>query len=403
MEINKIYSKNLKREITYSYKKSKNSSDYLYFFDGHNLYDEKESAYGHSWHLDKVLEDLKIDINVVGIYSLESMERVEEYLPFPIENKGEFEYLKDREFISKGVETGRFIVEELIPEIEDEEPNFRLIGGSSMGGVMALFMGSTYPTIFKKVLAMSTSPFFAPIGLSECCGKYKKGNNQRVYLDVGTKEDQNETISKGYMTMNRMLYGTLKANTTVKYLEAKDHIHNEDYWNKRLPEALRFLLEIKTSNIRNAQLKDLEEIYNIETSAFEESDKESKSLYKWRIEMENDWFFVYEEDDILGMLFGRLSDVDYIEDRLYTDTKIESKNYLALLSLAIKFDSIGLGISSKLINHIIQKAKDENIKEIILACKEHLIEYYKHYGFELVGNSKSKHGGNTWYDMKRKP
>lgn len=236
-----LHSKYLNREISYSVNYSENKSDvYFYFFDAQNLYDKNEAAYGHIWDINKVLNDLKLDVNVVALYSLGGFDRVAEYQPFEVENKDE----KPIQFEAKGELTTECLVKEIMPLVENQPANIRLIGGSSMGGVMSLYIGQKYPELFSKVCAMSTAGYFAPKALGYACANYDAKNNQKVYLDCGTKESDEQTMNMTYLLLNRILAGVLGARVDSKYVEALNHLHNEDFWHKRLYGALEFLMEI---------------------------------------------------------------------------------------------------------------------------------------------------------------
>ena len=45
-------------------------------------------------------------------------------------------------------------------------------------------------------------------------------------------------------------------------------------------------------------------------------------------------------------------------------------------------------------------AKEKGKKGMILTCKEHMIHYYKKFGFQNYGVADSSHGGATWYDLQ---
>ncbi|WP_308652638.1 alpha/beta hydrolase-fold protein [uncultured Anaerococcus sp.] len=241
MEKKEIYSKYLDRNVTYTFIEDRDSDLFLYFFDGANLYDKKESFMGEIWELDKAVEKIGLRANLVGIYCAEGVERANEYSPF--EN---FTNEEARENLTpKGILTGKFIIEELIPLVEkNKKASSRLIGGSSMGGIMSLYMGSQYPEIFDKVLAMSTHFILEPVGMGEILAKYDSENKQKIYLDTGTKEFDDEIIQKSYVSLSQMAYGFLKAKMDIKYVIDEGAIHNEKYWQKRLPDALRFLYKL---------------------------------------------------------------------------------------------------------------------------------------------------------------
>lgn len=185
IEKKEIYSKYLDRSVTYTFIEDKDSDLFLYFFDGANLYDKKESFIGEVWALDKAIEEIGLRANLVGIYCADGDERVNEYSPFENFTNKEFR----EELNPKGILTGKFIVDELIPIVEEgKKVSSRLIGGSSMGGVMSLYMGSKYPEMFDKILAMSTHFLIEPVGMGEILSKYEDKNEQKIYLDTGTKE-----------------------------------------------------------------------------------------------------------------------------------------------------------------------------------------------------------------------
>lgn len=241
IEKKEIYSKYLDRSVTYTFIEDKDSDLFLYFFDGANLYDKKESFIGEVWALDKAIEEIGLRANLVGIYCADGDERVNEYSPFENFTNKEFR----EELNPKGILTGKFIVDELIPIVEEgKKVSSRLIGGSSMGGVMSLYMGSKYPEMFDKILAMSTHFLIEPVGMGEILSKYEDKNEQKIYLDTGTKEFEDEIIKSSYIILSEMAYGFLKDKLDIKYVIDEGAIHNEKYWQKRLPNALRYLYDL---------------------------------------------------------------------------------------------------------------------------------------------------------------
>ena len=244
IEKKEIYSKYLEREVTYTFIEDRGSDLFLYFFDGANLYDKKESFMGEIWELDNAIEKIGLRANLVGIYCAEGddgKERVSEYSPFEKYYNSEFR----ENFNPKGIFTGKFIIEELIPLVEkDKKASSRLIGGSSMGGVMSLYMGSAYPDYFDKILAMSTHFLINPLGMGEILSKFDLKNEQKIYLDIGTEEFDDEILKSSYISLSQMTYGFLKDRVEIKYLVDEGAIHNEKYWQKRLPAALKYLYSL---------------------------------------------------------------------------------------------------------------------------------------------------------------
>lgn len=241
MEKKEIYSKHLKRTVTYTFIEDRDSDLFLYFFDGANLYDKEESFIGEIWALDKAIEKIGLKANLVGIYCAEGEEgraRTNEYSPFE-----KFTNREAREKLyPKGILTGKFIIEELIPLVEkNRKASSRLIGGSSMGGIMSLYMGSEYPDYFDKILAMSTHFILEPVGMGEILSKFDPKKEQKIYLDTGTEEFDDDILKSSYISLSQMAYGFLKDRLDIKYVIDKGAIHNEKYWQNRLPDALKYL------------------------------------------------------------------------------------------------------------------------------------------------------------------
>lgn len=60
------------------------------------------------------------------------------------------------------------------------------------------------------------------------------------------------------------------------------------------------------------------------------------------------------------------------------------------------------GYASKLIQTIIEQAKAQGRKGVILTCLKEKIAFYEHLGFENQGVSSSVHGDVCWYQMIRR-
>ena len=53
-----------------------------------------------------------------------------------------------------------------------------------------------------------------------------------------------------------------------------------------------------------------------------------------------------------------------------------------------------------MIKALVDAAREEGRKGVILTCKEKLIHYYASFGFINEGLSVSNHGGEVWYQMR---
>ena len=239
-----IYSKFLERNVTYNFLENPKSNIYIYFFDGQNLFDLEECYMDATFEFKEALDKAKISANVVGIYAPYDSNRTNEYTPYT-EGDPEADYFDDDfSYRPLGRETGEFIVKELIQHIEkDKKDIIRLIGGASLGGLMSLYMGAEYPKSFQRVLAMSSHFNINLVESGQILSGYNGKNKQKIYLDVGDNEYQEDMIlTSSYIDLNKMAYGYLKEKVDIKFVLAKGGIHHENSRAQRLPEALTYLL-----------------------------------------------------------------------------------------------------------------------------------------------------------------
>ena len=104
-------------------------------------------------------------------------------------------------------------------------------------------MGASYPETFQRVLAMSSHFNINLVESGQILSGYNGKNKQKIYLDVGDNEYQEDMIlTSSYIDLNKMAYGYLKEKVDIRFVLAKGGIHHENSWAQRLPEALTYLL-----------------------------------------------------------------------------------------------------------------------------------------------------------------
>ena len=153
----------------------------IYMFDGSNLFDDATSFVGE-WHIDETISDCEKNEHirpsiVVGIDA--SADRMSEYLP-------RFSNAAISELAYKGDTTYKFIIDQVIPYVENnynvgKNRKYRSIGGSSMGGLMALEGGIRHGDIFGKIYAFSPAFTVFKYGVNEEPPvKFGLGNNSAI-------------------------------------------------------------------------------------------------------------------------------------------------------------------------------------------------------------------------------
>ena len=220
----------------------------MYFFDGHNLFLDEDATYGKSWGVKKFLETWPKDMIIVGIEcGHEGQERLSEYLPYPA-RFGRF-----KEFEPTGDETFRWIIEDIKPMIDQTYRTIPFrectgIGGSSMGGLMALYGVLHYNQWFSKAACISSSINICMPHIRQAMKTLHLFPDTRVYMSWGTREvhDLEDPNKLDTTSMMYSYHQELKA-----YFENQDasirlfnHVgggHCEADWEKLVPSFYYYL------------------------------------------------------------------------------------------------------------------------------------------------------------------
>ena len=156
-------------------------------------------------------------------------------------------------------------------------------------------------------------------------------------------------------------------------------------------------------SVLNADITDLDELYEIEASSFAPGMAASKDAFRYRLENHPQWFFKAVSDGrIVGLVNGSSSTRRYITDDLYQDGAAfdEQGTNLLIYGLAVHPDYRKRGIAHKLLLTILASAGAHGKDRVSLTCKQHLIGFYESFGFTNHGISESVAGGVTSYDLE---
>lgn len=220
----------------------------MYFFDGHNLFRDEDATYGKCWGLADFLSGWHRKMIIVGMEcGHEGDERLSEYLPYPV-RRGML-----ARFAPMGEETMQWILEEVKPWADRNLPTQPLrectgIGGSSMGGLMALYGVLRHNRFFSKAACLSSAVGFCMSGVRREIKTCEMDADTRVFLSWGTREARGDRDDKSPDRESWMA----RANTEIAYAlsdrgcRVRLHCergggHSEADWEKQVPEVMRFL------------------------------------------------------------------------------------------------------------------------------------------------------------------
>jgi predicted alpha/beta superfamily hydrolase len=217
----------------------------LYLHDGQNLFLDHEAAFGVSWRAGVTAERLILARRVVpfifvGIANTPA--RLDEYAP----------YVNTRGTGGRGDLYGRFVMEEVKPFIDAEyrtlpDRKNTAIGGSSLGGLISLYLAWRYAGQIGQAVVMSPSLWWADGRiLRDLAGAQPWLKKVRFWLDVGTREGRGRGHVPPTVRHTRQLLDCFDANGLVPgrhyyYWEVAGGEHNEAAWAARFDKVLLFL------------------------------------------------------------------------------------------------------------------------------------------------------------------
>jgi len=217
----------------------------LYLQDGQNVFDGETSfIYGQEWRVDETAEWMirtgQIEPLIVAAIYTAGDARIDEYTPT----------------IDQSLRRGgkadaylNFLITEIKPFIDRRFRTRRTalntgIGGSSLGGLLALYAGLRHPNVFGKIAAMSPSLWWDEEAIMKRIGGLEHKMPQRIWLDIGTAEGN-------VVDQVRRLRAQFEAvKQSFHYEEVHGAGHNELAWAQRVGPMLKYLFPARPANVR---------------------------------------------------------------------------------------------------------------------------------------------------------
>jgi predicted alpha/beta superfamily hydrolase len=212
----------------------------LYLHDGQNLFDGATAFIpGMDWHVGQtadhyIFEGRVEPLIIVGIYNA-GKQRLQEYTPTRMPRLGG----------GRANRYARFLTEEVRPFLEH---NYRVlggmqntgIGGSSLGGLVSLFLGLRMPQVFGKIAALSPSVWWNQRVILRFADAAPVDPRPRVWLDIGTREGP-RIVEDVERFRDVLLRKGWRWEQDLHYERVLGAEHNEAAWAQRVGPFLQFL------------------------------------------------------------------------------------------------------------------------------------------------------------------
>jgi predicted alpha/beta superfamily hydrolase len=113
------------------------------------------------------------------------------------------------------------------------------MGGSSLGGLVTLWIASAHPRRVGRLIAMSPSVWWDRRMLMRQLRRQPIDPATRIWLDAGGRERR--SVARDARAVRDLLAS--QGAQAVQYVEDPDGTHDESSWGRRLGAALTWLYE----------------------------------------------------------------------------------------------------------------------------------------------------------------
>lgn len=224
--------------------RSGNQRPVLILFDGQNVFDD-HGSYAGGWYAHRAADRLgqwrPTPPLIVGV-DHGGVARIDELTPFRDGRRG-----------GKLPALIEALVTELLPRLHARfdlayGPGGHSVGGSSLGGLAALYTHLSRPDVFGGAICMSPSLWFTGARVDAFVRHTSTPLRSRIYLDAGAREGRGQTFQAARNLAEHLSsrgWAPPADRRDLRVLLRRDARgrHDERSWRRRFPKALRFISE----------------------------------------------------------------------------------------------------------------------------------------------------------------
>jgi predicted alpha/beta superfamily hydrolase len=198
------------------------------------------------WHVgqtaDQCIDSGAVEpLIIVGMYNTKA--RIREYTPTHVPRLGG----------GRADRYAKFLIEEVKPFIEREYrtlsgPEKTGIGGSSLGGLVSLYLGLRIPEAFGKIAALSPSVWWNQGVMHRFAEAASVNPRPAIWLDIGTREGP-RIVQDVEHFRDVLLQKGWQLDRDLHYQRVEGAEHNEAAWAQRVGPFLQFLYPARQSAV----------------------------------------------------------------------------------------------------------------------------------------------------------
>jgi predicted alpha/beta superfamily hydrolase len=212
----------------------------LYLHDGQNLFEpDKAFKKGEHWRVGEtatqLIEARRIaPLIIVGVANT-GPRRIHEYTHTHDRRRGGGE----------ADAYGRLLIDELKPFVDATyrtftDPGHTAMGGSSLGGLVTLYLGLKHPDVFSRLAVMSPSVWWDRRAILRTVRDTRPKPRLRIWLDMGTREGAYHVDNARLLKAGLLKAGWIE-DDDLHYEEIPGGTHSESAWAARFGRVLEWL------------------------------------------------------------------------------------------------------------------------------------------------------------------
>jgi enterochelin esterase-like enzyme len=220
----------------------------LYLHDGQNLFDPADSFVpGNYWRVaetaDEAIEAGEIEALIIVGVNNTGARRLAEYT-----------HSADRKLGGGEAECyGLLLVKELLPFINQTfrtlpGPGHTGLGGSSLGGLVSLYLGLRYPEVFGRLAVMSPSVWWDRRSILKVLASAGRPEHRaRIWLDAGDAEGP-RTLPDAQALASQLVHQGWVVGDDLRCEWIPGGTHDERAWAERVRPMLQWLFPARSES-----------------------------------------------------------------------------------------------------------------------------------------------------------
>ena len=157
-------------------------------------------------------------------------------------------------------------------------------------------------------------------------------------------------------------------------------------------------------NIRRATVEDLDSVAAVERACFPPAEAATRARLAERLSRYPDHFLLmFDGERLVAFIDGFVTNAPDLTDEMYERAELhdEGGEWQMIFGVNTLPEYRNRGYAGQLIEGMIEDAREQGRRGVVLTCKDALVHYYARFGFVDEGKTeKSTHGGVQWNQMR---